>query len=67
MKKNICSRRAISRQQKPFAATVWRIIVTRTTPIKHSKWEHEVSVLLLTQRLQRVDFSGAARRRVTGE
>jgi len=28
MNKNICSRRAISKPQKPFAVTVWRLIVT---------------------------------------
>jgi hypothetical protein len=28
MNKDICSRRAISKQQKPFAVTVWRLIVT---------------------------------------
>ncbi|MBO0723979.1 MAG: VCBS repeat-containing protein [Blastocatellia bacterium] len=28
MKENTCSRRAISKQRKPFAVTVWRIIVT---------------------------------------
>src|SRR5262245_11209314 len=28
MNKNICSRRAISKQQKPFAVIVWRLIVT---------------------------------------